>query len=130
MDEFGAFKHTLMRMLHDGTFQALLGPQDGRCAKLAFEFLREYHMHTTPRYIVLHARDVERVVYHPASRSVTRSPRILDRGYVIMDRTSGRLVESRHLGGVNTSSPSVPLGHGSPRPTSVNPVGRGSHRTH
>ena len=104
MDHNHHFKRALLRMIQDGTLQEIMGCQDGECEKLEFHLQRIYHVHLARRYIVVHERDVETIRRHTSGRWRRMRPMIFRRGKIVIDRTSGKILQAPSLGVIQVPS--------------------------
>ena len=98
MDSTHSFKWSLLRMLQAGTLQRIIGCADGACARIEFRLASIYHVHFTPQYIALHERESETIRHHRNGRWRTFRPSIIDRGRIIIERATGKIIQTTPAG--------------------------------
>lgn len=98
MDSPDRFRNSLIAMLRAGTFQELIGCADGRCAQVYWQVARIYHIHLTPRRIIVREREEERIRRHTRGRWRTLRPNVTQVQRLVLDRASGEVLEAPHLG--------------------------------
>jgi hypothetical protein len=113
MTDTDAFSTALIRMLQEGTFQQFLECGPGQCAQVEFRLQRSFHIHLTPTTIVVHERDLETIRRHREGRWHALQPTHAAHRRLILDRTTGEILEAPRLGRRHpaTSSP-APAGAG------------------
>jgi len=94
------FKRSLVRLLQAGAFQDVLGGVEDGCTKVEFREQTVYLVSLKPRTIVVQERETEvvRQYVHGRWTPVAPTPTVFDRGRVVIDRASGKILEAPSWG--------------------------------
>ena len=98
MDHSERFRRALIRMIQEGTFQQIVECPEGQCAKVEFHLRTIYHVHLARRYAVVQEHDVEAIRRQVDGRWTWLRPTVTRRSRIVIERASGKIVESPTLG--------------------------------
>ena len=98
MDDLSRTRRIILRMLQSGALEELVGCRDRRCAQVELRLERVYRIEMKARTIVMHERDVERIRQKTGRRWKELGPNVAERGQVVLDRASGKVLQSPALG--------------------------------
>ena len=96
----GEFKRSLVRLLQAGSFQDIVGCVAEGCTKVEFREETLYTVTLQPKTIVVREQEREVVRQYANGRwkPVTPTPTVFDRGRIVIDRASGRILETPSWG--------------------------------
>lgn len=98
MDHPDRFRRSLLCLLRAGAFEELVGCRNGRCAQVEWRVARIYHIHLTPRRIIVREHEEERIRQRHHGRWRAMPPNVTHAGRIVLDRRSGEILESPRLG--------------------------------
>ena len=98
MDDHNRTRLLILQMLQSGALEELVGCRDGRCAWVELRMERVYQIEMKARTIVMRERDVERIRQKTGRRWKNLGPNVAERGSVILDRASGKVLQAPALG--------------------------------
>lgn len=98
MNESERFRCSLLRMIQAGTFEEIIGCQHGRCATVEFRLQHVYRVEFARQSIILREQEIETIRRYADGCWRRMRPTVLDRGRIVLERDSGRILESPSLG--------------------------------
>lgn len=99
-DDTEQFKRWLVRSLQQGTFEQLVGCESGECAAVEFRLQRIYRIILNRRTAIVYDRDSEAIRQRINGRWQRLGPATVRRDRIVLERRSGRLLQSPRLGRV------------------------------
>ena len=104
MDDHNRTRLLILQMLQSGALEELVGCRNKRCARIEFRLERIYRIEVKTRTIVMREHDVERIRQKTGRRWKELGPNVADRGRVILDRASGKILQAPTLGVLRSPS--------------------------
>ena len=98
MDDPSRMRLLILRMLQSGALEELVGCRNRRCAQVELRLERVYQIEMKARTIVMRERDVERIRQKTGRRWKELGPNVAERGQVVLDRASGKVLQAPALG--------------------------------
>lgn len=97
-DDTEQFKRWLVRSLQAGTFEQLVGCEPGECTAVEFRLQRIYRVRLNRQTVVVQDRDSEAIRQLTNGRWRRLGPAIVRRERLVLERRTGRLLQSPRLG--------------------------------
>lgn len=116
-EEPNQFKHSLLRMLQNGEFQESCSAD--QCTKIAFHEETIYQVRLSRHRIVVTEHEVEVIRRYRHGQWVRMRPTVICRGRIVMDRATGKIVESPTLGVLKTAASPRRRGNGTQKRLSL-----------
>ena len=103
MDDPNRTRLLILQMLQSGALEELVGCRNRRCAQVELRLERVYRIEMKARTIVMRERDVEWIRQKTGRRWKELGPNVAERGQIVLDRASGKVLRSPALGVLRSS---------------------------